>query len=278
VSEELEHQEDELDVVDDLDHAARAKSPGGRAEDGSREPWLQPWDRSLLVSKTRSGKSSVLLVFASYFTNSRILFIDVKRRYVMPDAVVVQGVDELYALDPTKLPWRIHFLPIATNTVADPRAEEREWEGLFRWCEPQTDLAVIVDECVPKPLPANGYPGPAEKVAGQKKVDRVGFHAATGRWRGMARFLIGHADHIMIWPKGLSVDELDDVAREMALGDEDEHGRRVKPTTELRRMLRQAEQHGPFAFLWWDRNRDLFRIMQLPPHLLERAIAVEVEP
>jgi hypothetical protein len=206
-----------------------------------------------------------------------VLLVDVKRRYRMPDAdAVCHGVDELRAA-PTSA-WRLHFIPTAVATVADKQAVAREYDDLFLWACEQTDLCVLLDECVPMPAPASGAPGALVHYVAQKAVDRCGMIACSGRWRGMLVDLKAHANAIVIFPGGLSVDELEDAAREFGLGHTADNGRKVKPLDELRELLEKTAAHGEHAALLYDRDRDLFRIFEIPAHLLERAIAIEVAP
>lgn len=242
------------------------------------ETWFEPWHVILIVSKRRKGKSTLATVFASYFENQRIVFMDVKRRYAMAGAdYVAHGVDELYAAPATA--WRIHFIPAAIATVHNKDAVDLEWSGVFDWCNQQTDLTVLLDECVPMPAPATGAPGSGVHYIAQKAVDRCGMIACTGRWRGLMMELKAHSDVIILFPGGLSVDELEEAAKEMGLGHIDEGtNRKVKPLDELRALLKQAEELGPYACVMWLRNEDRFVIFELDASLVDRAIAVEVAP
>lgn len=242
------------------------------------ETWFEPWHVITIVAKRRSGKSTLATVFASHFTNQRIVFADVKRRYRMPAAdLVAHGVDALQAAPVSA--WRIHYVPAAIASVDNKKAVDREWSAFFDWCNAQTDLTVLLDECVPMPAPATGAPGSLVHYVGQKAADRCGIIACTGRWRGLLVDLKAHANVIIIFPGGLAVDELEDAAREMGLGHVDEQSKRkVKPLDELRALLKQAEELGPYACVMWLRDEDRFVIFELPAELVHRAIAIEVAP
>lgn len=238
--------------------------------------WLEPWHVMVIVSRRRRGKSTLATVIASYFTRATVIFVDVKKKYRVHDAVVVHGIGELTALK--TLPARIQFVPVAVKTPDDDKAEIKEWDRFFAWCHAQHDICVLLDECVPWPAPASGFPGWLRKYVGQAGVNRGGIIACTGRYRGVFRDLFSHADAIVIFPDGLSIDELTDVAAEMQLGRFEEGGRKVKGVDILRGYLDQAKATGPYACVWWDRDSNTFRIFELPAELVDRAIATEIAP
>lgn len=242
------------------------------------ETWLEPHHVVLICSKRRKGKSTLAQVFASYMTSQRVVLADVKRRYAMPGAYVAHGIAELAACPADAL--RVHFVPVAVDGPSNRNAVEQEWDAFFAWCFNQPDVTVLLDECVPMPAPSDGRaPGMLVKYVGQGAATRCGLIACTGRWRGVLTDLKSHANLIVIFPGGLSVDELEDAAREMNLGYVDDQTRRkVKPLDELRSLLKQAEALGEYACVMYDRDRDSFRIFEVPEHLLERAVAREVAP
>lgn len=237
------------------------------------ETWLEPHHVVFICSKRRRGKSTLAQVFASYMTAQRVVLADVKARYVMPGAFVARGILELHAVPDDVL--RVHFVP----TAASKKDAVLEWDEFFTWCFEQTDVTVLLDECVPMPAPATGAPGMLVKYVGQGAVNRNGIIACTGRWRGVLRDLIAHANLIVIFPGGLSVDELEDAAREMGMGYVDpDTKKKVSALDELRALLAEAEAHGEFACVMYDRDRDAFRIFEVPANLVDRAIAKEVAP
>lgn len=241
------------------------------------ETWFEPWHVITIVSKRRKGKSTLATVFASYFTKQRIVFMDVKRRYAFAGAdYVANGAAELWAAPASA--WRIHYVPAAIATVENKDAVDHEWSSAFDWCNQQTDLTVLLDECVPMPAPATGAPGSLVHYVAQKAVDRCGMIACTGRWRGLLMDLKAHANVIVIFPGGLAVDELEDAAREMGLGSVAENGKKIKPLDELRGLLNDAAAEGPYGCLMYLRDQDRFVTFQLPAELVDRAIAVEVAP
>jgi hypothetical protein len=262
---ETEPDVDERDV-DELEHDA--------------EPWLQPWHVGVLLSKRRSGKSTVMTVFAGHMVNQRIVFADVKCCYRMPGAHVARGIDELYA---TPVDARlVHFIPTATNAPRNRSAVEDEWNAFFQWCFDQTDVTIVCDECVPMPLPATGTPGVGVKYIEQGARNRNGILACSGRWRGLSVALKSHANLIGIFPGGLAADELEDAAKEMG-EDLAEAARELgcsstKPLEQLRFLLTKTKEVGPYACLLYLRDQSTFKIFQVPEALLDTAIAIEVTP
>lgn len=240
------------------------------------ELWLEPWHVAVFCSKRRSGKSSVATVFASYMLNQRIVFADVKNAYQMPGAFVVRGAGEL-VLVPADVRL-VHFIPAAVG-AKDVMAE---WDQFFAWCFDQTDVTVMLDECVPMPAPATGAPGMLVKYVGQGARNRNGLIACTGRWRGLLVDLKSHSNMIGIFPGGLAVDELDDAAKEMGADLERAAGElgcsAKRPREQLRFLLDKAAEVGPYACLLYLRDQKTFKIFQLPEELLERAIAFEISP
>lgn len=232
-----------------------------------RPEWLLPWEIALLVSKRRSGKSTVGLALAGSFSRCQLLFLDVKCRYTLPGVDPTVGVDQLAGLE-----WQkqrvIHYQPSAVDSMGDRRAEEREWWGVFALCNERVDLTIVADECVPTPFGVNATPGSARRYIERKAVDRCGLIACTGRWRGTATHLRAHANHILLWPGGLADDELDDVAREIGC-----------QRLELRAWLDQARQLGDYGFVWYDRDQQLVRLVPpLPEHVRQLALAQEITP
>ena len=257
----------------ELEHERKPAEPGA-------ELWLEPWHVAVLLSKRRSGKSTVMTVFAGAMVNQRIVFADVKCCYRMPGAYVARGVDELYACPPDVR--KVHFIPVAVDTPGDRNAVEREWNAFFQWCFDQTDVTVVADECVPMPMPANGAPGMAVKYVEQGARNRNGLLACSGRWRGLMVALKSHANVIGIFPGGLAADELDSAAKEM--GEDLEAAARelgctsTKPLEQLRFLLAKTKELGPYACLLYLRDQNTFKIFQVPAELLDTAIAFEVAP
>lgn len=267
---ERDEQEEPVDQADELDEAEPAAALAAAGE-----TWLEPWHVCAILSKRRSGKSTLATVLTSYMTRQTIVFLDVKRAYRVHEGVVCLGPEQLrVALAARPRPRRIHYVPMAFD--AD------EWDDVFRACFEQTDVTVQVDECVPWPLPATGPPKEAIRYVMQGARQRDGLIACTGRWRGVSIDLKAQANVIVIFPGGLSADELTEVGKEM--GDDlaeaaQELGcRATKPIDQLRYLLTKTAEIGPYAFLWYDRDRGLFRMLQIPEHLIGRAIATEITP
>jgi hypothetical protein len=248
----------------------------GADSSSTSEPWFEPWQRMVLLSKTRSGKSTLEMVFAAHMTQQRIVLADVKCRYRMPGAFVVHGAAEL-TLVPADVRL-VHFIPVA----GERKAAIKEWDQFFEWCFHQTDVTVLLDECVPMPAPATGAPGWVVKYVGQAAVNRDGIIACSGRWRGLSVDLKAHSDVIGIFPGGLAADELDDAAKEM--GEDLERAARelgctaTRPRDQLRFLLEKTKEVGPYAVLLYLRNQGRFVMFQLPADLVDEAVAFEVTP
>lgn len=230
----------------------------------------------VLLSKTRSGKSTLAMVFAAQMIYQRIVLADVKCRYRMPGSFVVHGHQEL-ALVPVDARL-VHFIPAAVGA----KAVDEEWDEFFKWCFEQTDVTIILDECVPKPAPATGAPGWAVKYVGQAAVNRDGIIACSGRWRGLLMDLKAHSNVIGIFPGGLAADELEDAAKEM--GEDLERAaaelgcKSRRPLDQLRFLLAKTREVGPYAVLLYLRDQSRFVMFQLPAELVDDAIAIEVAP
>lgn len=242
----------------------------------TNEPWFQPWQRMVLLAKTRSGKSTLEMVFAAHMTNQRIVLADVKCRYRMPGAFVANGVADLAAVPvDARL---VHFIPAA----GERKAAIKEWDEFFEWCFYQTDVTVLLDECVPMPAPATGAPGWVVKYVGQAAANRDGIIACSGRWRGLLVDLKAHSNVIGIFPGGLAADELDDAAKEM--GEDLERAAAelgctsTRPLDQLRYLLAKTKEVGPYAVLLYLRDQSRFLMFELPAELVDDAIAFEVAP
>jgi hypothetical protein len=231
----------------------------------------------VLLSKRRSGKSTIEMVFGAQMSNQRIVLVDVKARYRMPGAFVCRGAGELAAV-PVDVRL-VHFIPAAAGGRKDVIAE---YDALFEWCFYQTDVTVLLDECVPMPAPATGAPGWLVKYVTQGAVNRCGLLACSGRWRGLLMDLKSHSNLIGIFPGGLAADELEDAAKEM--GEDLERAAReqgctsTRPLEQLRHLLTQTKEVGPYACLLYLRDQSRFVMFQLPDHLVDDAIAIEVAP
>lgn len=231
----------------------------------------------VLLSKRRSGKSTLEMVFAGQMTNQRIVLVDVKCRYRMPGAIVARGAAEL-ATVPVDVRL-VHFIPAAAG---DRKNVVAEYDAVFEWCFNQTDVTVLLDECVPMPAPATGAPGWVVKYIAQGAVNRNGILACSGRWRGLLVDLKSHSNMIGIFPGGLAADELDDAAKEM--GEDLEQAARTlgctatRPRDQLRFLLAKTKEVGDYAVLLYLRDQSAFKMFQLPPELIDDAIAIEVAP
>lgn len=231
----------------------------------------------VLLSKTRSGKSTLEMVFAAQMVNQRLVLVDVKCRYRMPGAFVVHGHTEL-PLVPADARL-VHFIPTAAGNRA---SVIEEYDELFKWCFHQTDVTVLLDECVPMPAPATGAPGWVVKYVGQAAVNRDGIIACSGRWRGLLLDLKAHSNVIGIFPGGLAADERDDAAKEM--GEDLERAARelgctaTRPRDQLGFLLEKTKEVGPYAVLLYLRDQGRFVMFQLDAELVDDAIAIEIEP
>lgn len=241
------------------------------------EAWFEPWHVGVLLSKRRAGKSTIEMVFGAHMVNQRIVLVDVKCRYRMPGAFVVHGHQEL-ALVPADVRL-VHFIPAAAG---DRKTVVEEYDELFKWCFYQTDVTVLLDECVPMPAPATGAPGWVVKYIAQGAVNRNGILACSGRWRGLLVDLKAHSNMIGIFPGGLAADELDDAAKEM--GEDLERAatdlgcKSSRPLEQLRFLLAKTKELGPYALLLYLRDQSRFVMFQLPADLVDDAIATEVAP
>jgi hypothetical protein len=259
---------------------AVSRDPGdddARREAASTEPWFEPWHVGVLLSKRRSGKSTIEMVFGGQMRNQRIVLVDVKCRYRMPGGFVCHGQHELPAV-PADVRL-VHFIPTAAGSKRDVVAE---YDALFEWCFHQTDVTVLLDECVPMPAPATGAPGWLVKYVTQGAVNRNGILACSGRWRGLLIDLKSHSNLIGIFPGGLAADELDDAAKEMGEDLEraaSELGCTAKrPLEQLRFLLAKTKEIGPYALLLYLRDQSRFVMFELPAELVDDAIAIEVAP
>lgn len=249
----------------------------GEAAPSPTEAWFEPWHVGVLLSKRRSGKSTIEMVFAAQMSNQRLVLVDVKARYRMPGAFLCRGAGEL-ALVPVDVRL-VHFIPTAAG---NRNAVIAEYDALFEWCFQQTDLTVLLDECVPMPAPATGAPGWLVKYVTQGAVNRNGILACSGRWRGLLMDLKSHSNLIGIFPGGLAADELDDAAKEMGEDLERAAGElgctARRPLEQLRFLLTQTKEVGPYAVLLYLRDQSRFVMFQLPPELVDEAIAIEIAP
>jgi hypothetical protein len=280
-------------VTEEVDEQASAGNEGGAgtqpAEDAAHpalpsssdgEPWFEPWHVGVLLSKRRSGKSTIEMVFAAQMLQQRLLLVDVKHAYRMPGAFVVHGADEL-ALVPEDARL-VHFIPTAVNAPKNRSRVSDEYDAVFAWAFAQTDVTVLLDECVPMPAPATGAPGMVIKYVEQGARLRNGILACSGRWRGLAVALKAHANMIGIFPGGLAADELEDAAKEMGEDLERAAGelgcRATRPLEQLRFLLAKTKEIGPYAVLLYLRDQSRFVMFQLPEEFVDDAIAFEVTP
>jgi hypothetical protein len=204
-------------------------------------------DRVLLVSSTRSGKSTLASYLFSLFGCQRCL-IDPKGEWIVPGAVVTRRPDDLAAaLDSAPL---VQFVPSTLERQELEDAYEAVFVGrsdLVLWSDELG--AVCLDGWAPRYLRVFNTQG-----AGLG----LGHLQCAQRPRRIPREAVTEAQHFFIFESGLAFDDLSDLAREMNLS-----------VDELRSELEALPEYG---YLWWQRReRSISAADPLPPELLARA-------
>jgi hypothetical protein len=204
-------------------------------------------DRSLLVSSTGLGKSTLASYLFSLFGCQRCL-IDPKAEWIIRGAVVCRSPEQLAAaLDSAPV---VHYVPARLDREELEAVYEVAFEGRRNVVYWSDELgSVCVNSWAPRYL---------RLIDTQGRGMGIGHLQCAQRPHRIPLEAISESQHIFVFEGGLMAEDLNDLAREFSLS-----------LDELRALLAELP---PYGYLWWQRRtRRILVADPLPPELLRQA-------